>query len=121
MAMEDLFIGGLLPGILMLGMLALLASRGGQDGATRTPFGSAEAVRSMGTRSGDRTSVVVMVALLGGYATPVESAALAALYAFIMQRFIHRDLPRIEMSCASLASRWAWSAVSWSSWLLRSD
>ena len=32
-------------------------------------------------------------ALLGGYATTSESAALAALYALIVQRFIHRDLP----------------------------
>ena len=29
--------------------------------------------------------VVVMTVLLGGFATPVEAAAVAALYAFIMQ------------------------------------
>jgi tripartite ATP-independent transporter DctM subunit len=36
---------------------------------------------------------VILGSLLGGLATVVESAALAALYAFIVQRFIHRDLP----------------------------
>jgi tripartite ATP-independent transporter DctM subunit len=40
--------------------------------------------------------VVVLTALLGGYATTSESAAIAALYAVIVQRFIHRDLPRFS-------------------------
>jgi C4-dicarboxylate transporter, DctM subunit len=39
--------------------------------------------------------VVVLTALLGGYATMSESAAIAALYALIVQRFVHRDLPRM--------------------------
>ena len=52
--------------------------------------------------------MVVLTALLGGYATPVESAALAALYALIVQRFIHRDLPssrdvvRVTSDCVGL-------------------
>jgi tripartite ATP-independent transporter DctM subunit len=37
--------------------------------------------------------VFVLTALLGGYATMSESAALAALYALVVQRAIHRDLP----------------------------
>jgi tripartite ATP-independent transporter DctM subunit len=52
--------------------------------------------------------VVVLVALLGGYATTSESAALAALYALIVQRFIHRDLPtwrdvlKVSSDCVAL-------------------
>jgi tripartite ATP-independent transporter DctM subunit len=38
----------------------------------------------------------VLTALLGGFATTSESAAIAALYALIVQRFIHRDLPTIK-------------------------
>ena len=46
--------------------------------------------------------VVVLIALLGGYATTSESAALAALYALIVQRFIHRDLATCaRCRCAS--------------------
>jgi tripartite ATP-independent transporter DctM subunit len=46
--------------------------------------------------------------LLGGYATTSESAAVAALYAVIVQRFIHRDLPsfgdivRVAGDCVAL-------------------
>jgi tripartite ATP-independent transporter DctM subunit len=52
--------------------------------------------------------VVVLWALLGGYATTTESAALAALYALIVQRFVHRDLPsfkdvvRVAGDCVAL-------------------
>jgi C4-dicarboxylate transporter DctM subunit len=98
MAMEDLFIGGLLPGILMLGMLALYSVREAiRTSAKRTPFVASEAGAAMWNAKWEiGLPVVVMVALLGGYATPVESAALAALYAFIMQRFVHRDLPAMR-------------------------
>ena len=37
--------------------------------------------------------MVVLVAYFGGWATLVETSALAALYAFVTQAFIHRDLP----------------------------
>ena len=52
--------------------------------------------------------MVVLWALLGGYATTSESAAVAALYALIVQRFIHRDLPsfghvvRVAGDCVAL-------------------
>ena len=52
--------------------------------------------------------VVVLWALLGGYATTSESAAIAALYALIVQRFIHRDLAtfkdvvRVAGDCVAL-------------------
>lgn len=94
-AMEDLFIGGLLPGTLMLVMLAVYGVREGlKSGAARPKFVASEALASLWNAKWEiGLPVVVITALLGGYATPVESAALAALYAFIMQRFVHRDLP----------------------------
>lgn len=97
-AMEDLFIAGLLPGLLMLGMLAAYSVREAvRTGASRVPFAAGEAAASIWNAKWEiGLPVVVMVALLGGYATPVESAALAALYAFIMQRFVHRDLPAMR-------------------------
>ncbi|HUR21852.1 MAG TPA: TRAP transporter large permease subunit [Vicinamibacterales bacterium] len=97
-AMEDLFIGGLLPGLLMLGMLAAYSVREAvRTGAARTPFEAREAGAALWNAKWEiGLPIVVMVALLGGYATPVESAALAALYAFIMQRFVHRDLPSMR-------------------------
>ena len=48
------------------------------------------------------------VALFGGFATPVEAAALTALYAFIIETLVHRDLkltrdvPRVMAECGLL-------------------
>lgn len=93
-SMEDLFIGGMLPGILMLVMLSAYGVREAiRSGAARSPFVGREAVAALWNAKWEiGLPVVVMTVLLGGYATPVESAAVAALYAFIMQRFIHRDI-----------------------------
>jgi tripartite ATP-independent transporter DctM subunit len=52
--------------------------------------------------------IVVLVVLLGGFAKPVEAAAVAALYALIVQRFIHRDIAsnrdvvRVFTECVAL-------------------
>jgi tripartite ATP-independent transporter DctM subunit len=109
-ALEDLFIGGFLPGLLLIGLVALLGIREGYaTGGRRIPFRWAEARRALWEAKWEvLMPVVVLVALLGGYATPVESAALGALYALIVQRFIHRDLPsagavvRVTGDCISL-------------------
>jgi tripartite ATP-independent transporter DctM subunit len=95
LSMEDLFIGGALPGLMMLTLLSVYGIREAlQQGAHRAPFAMGEALGALWEAKWEiGLPVVVMTALLGGYATPVESAAVAALYAFIMQRFVHRDLP----------------------------
>jgi tripartite ATP-independent transporter DctM subunit len=109
-AIEDLFIAGLLPGLLMLGLVAALGVREAlRTGAPRTPFRIGEALGAFWEAKWELLlPVVVLVALLGGYATMAESAALAALYALIVQRFIHRDLPsardvlRVASECVAL-------------------
>ena len=51
---------------------------------------------------------VAFVGLFGGFATPVEAAALTAVYAFVVEVFIHRDLslrrdvPRVMAECGLL-------------------
>jgi tripartite ATP-independent transporter DctM subunit len=109
-AIEDLFLGGLLPGLLMLGLIAALGVREAvRSGAARTPFNAAEAAVALWQAKWEMLlPVVVLSALLGGYATTAESAALAALYALIVQRFVHRDLPtwhdvlRVASECVAL-------------------
>jgi len=52
--------------------------------------------------------VVASVALFGGLATPVEAAAATALYAFLIEAVLHRDLkifrdvPRVMTECGLL-------------------
>jgi tripartite ATP-independent transporter DctM subunit len=109
-ALEDLFIGGFLPGMLMIGLMAGLGIREGfVTKSRRVPFRVNEAAAAFWEAKWEvLMPVVVLVSLLGGYATPVESAALAALYALIVQRFIHRDLPsarevvRVTGDCIAL-------------------
>jgi tripartite ATP-independent transporter DctM subunit len=97
-AIEDLFIGGLLPGLLMLALVASLGVRAAlAAGARHAPFHAAATVGAVWEAKWElMLPVVVLAALLGGYATMSESAALAALYALIVQRFVHRDLPRMR-------------------------
>jgi tripartite ATP-independent transporter DctM subunit len=94
-AIENLFIGGLLPGLLMLGLVAALGVRQSiRSNARRAAFSASEAASALWQAKWELLlPVVVLFALLGGYATTSESAALAALCAVIIQRFIHRDLP----------------------------
>jgi tripartite ATP-independent transporter DctM subunit len=93
-AIEDLFIGGIVPGVVLLSLVALLGVREAvKSGATRTPFRLSEVGAALWAAKWELLlPIVVLWALLGGYATTSESAALAALYALIIQRFIHRDL-----------------------------
>ncbi len=105
----DLFLGGLLPGLLMLGLLAALGIREGlRSGAGRVPFRWSEAGAAAWNAKWELLlPAVVLGSLLGG-ATTVQSSALAALYALLVQRFVHRDLPsfgdlrRVMSDCISI-------------------
>ena len=108
--LTDLFIGGILPGLMMLGLMAALGVREAlKSNARRTSFDARAAGAALWEAKWELLlPVVVLTALLGGLATTVESAALAALYTFIVQRFIHRDLPtmrdvlRVVADCVAL-------------------
>jgi C4-dicarboxylate transporter, DctM subunit len=109
-AIEDLFIGGLVPGFLMLGLLAALGVREAvKSHAARSPFRWAELGAALWEAKWEMAlPFVVLWALFGGYATTSESAAIAALYALIVQRFVHRDVPsfkdvvRVAGECVAL-------------------
>jgi C4-dicarboxylate transporter, DctM subunit len=109
-SIEDLFIGGLLPGLLMLGLLAVLGVREGViTHAERRPFRIGEARAALWEAKWELfLPVFVVGAFLGGIATLVESAPLAALYTLVVQRYIHRDLPtwndvlRVAADCVAL-------------------
>lgn len=90
---RDLFIGGFLPGVLMLaGLAALCVREGVRTGSPRQPFTLAEAISATWEAKWELLLPVVIIASLLVGATTVQSAALAALFTLIVQRFIHRDL-----------------------------
>jgi C4-dicarboxylate transporter DctM subunit len=89
----DLFIGGFLPGALMLGALAAMGVREGLvSKRPRQQFTVREAAASAWVAKWELIlPVVIIIALFTG-STTVQTSALAALYAFVVQRFIHRSL-----------------------------
>ncbi len=93
-SIEDLFIGGLLPGLLLIVLIAAWGVREGlRGGARRSRTSVAEIGRAVWAGKWELLlPVVILFAIFSGVATLVESAALAAFYAFIVQCVIHRDL-----------------------------
>ncbi len=92
-AIGDLFVGGLLPGLVMLALLALLGVREGiASGSSRTPFRFAEAVRAAWQAKWEMLMPVVILGSLFGGATTVQSSALAALFALLVQMFVQREV-----------------------------
>ena len=92
-AIGDLFVGGLLPGLVMLALLALLGVREGiASGSGRTPFRPGEAARAAWHAKWELLMPVVILGSLLGGATTVQSSALAALFALLVQTFVQREL-----------------------------
>ena len=91
---EDLFIGGVLPGILLTTMIAAWGVREGvMSGAARHPFRAREAGAALWDAKWELAMpLVVLVSMFSGIATAVEAAALTACYALLIQTVIHRDL-----------------------------
>jgi tripartite ATP-independent transporter DctM subunit len=105
---ENLFIGGLLPGILLTAMIAAWGVREGLlFGTTRQPFRAREAWASLWDAKWELAMpFVVLVSMFSGIATAVEAAALTACYALLIQTVVHRDLVirrdllRVFVECA---------------------
>ena len=91
---QDVFIGGILPGVLLTAMVSAWGVREGiVSGAGRYPFRGSEAFASAWAAKWELAMpVLVLVAMFSGLATAVEASALTALYALVAQAFIHRDL-----------------------------
>jgi tripartite ATP-independent transporter DctM subunit len=105
---EDLFIGGLLPGILLTSMIAAWGVREGlSSGAVRQRFQAGEAGAALWAAKWELAMpAVVIVSMFSGIATAVEAAALTACYALFIQTVVHRDLRtmrdllRVFVECA---------------------
>jgi tripartite ATP-independent transporter DctM subunit len=91
---QKMFLGGIGPGILLVALTAWWGIRSGprrQSGAG--PFDIPEALGAVGEAKWELLlPAVALVALFGGFATPVEAAAVTALYAFVVETFVYRDL-----------------------------
>ena len=93
-AIPDMFLGGILPGTLLVVLTAWWGIYCGPRGAAALPaFDARVALRAVWTAKWELAlPVVALVALFSGHATPVEAAAITALYAFVVEVVIYRDL-----------------------------
>jgi C4-dicarboxylate transporter DctM subunit len=91
---ENLFLAGIFPGILIVaGVAAFSALRGRQGGVQRTPFDGRATLAAVWRAKWDLfLPVFVLLSLLAGMATLVEAAALTAAYAIFIEVVIHRTL-----------------------------
>ncbi len=93
MTIEKMFLGGLGPGVLLVAMAIWLGIRlGPKQRDARRAFDRLEAGRAIWAAKWELLlPIVALGALFGGFATPVEAAAVTAFYAFIVETFLMRD------------------------------
>lgn len=106
----QLFLGGLVPGLLMILVVAIYGMVvGRRRQVPRQPFRPREAFRALWEAKWDLgLPALVVIAVASGYATVVEAAALGCAYALTVEmavfKDIHpwRDLPRVLVVAATL-------------------
>ncbi len=91
-AVGDLFLAGVLPGLMIAGVLCVYSI--GMEGLkAKVRFDAVEARASL---KAGFWSLMLPVLILGsiysGFATPTEAAALGVVYALVVELWVHRDL-----------------------------
>jgi len=94
-SIDSLFLAGLLPGLLLIVALSIYSLyRGRKDNVSVDRFsirGIVSAIR--GAAWEVPLPIVVLGGIYSGIITVMEAAALTALYAFVVEVFIYRDIP----------------------------
>jgi tripartite ATP-independent transporter DctM subunit len=108
--LQQIFLGGLIPGAVLVALTAIwgVMQAPAKDSA-RAPFDAKVFRRAAWAAKWELLlPVVALVSLFGGFATPVEAAAITAFYALIVETVIYRDLkigtdiPRVMAECGLL-------------------
>src|SRR4029077_5284436 len=107
---ERMFLGGLGPGVLLVAMAIWLGIwLGPKQRESRPRFDRVEAARAVWAAKWELLlPIVALVSLFGGFATPVEAAAVTAFYAFVVETFVMRDfkgpreISRVMAECGLL-------------------
>jgi tripartite ATP-independent transporter DctM subunit len=110
LSVVDLFIGGLVPGaLLIIGVAAWGARSGVIAGTERSRFRPREAAAAVWEAKWEiLLPIVVLTSYLGGYTTLMEASAIGVLLAIVIECFVHRelsfwrDIPRIAVECVTL-------------------
>lgn len=103
----DLFIAGILPGILcglaLMVTVSILAARKGYPKGVFPGF-RALALSALAAIPGLMTAIIIVVGILGGVFTPTESSAVAIVYTLVIGIFVYRSLGLKEFKAAVVNS-----------------
>jgi tripartite ATP-independent transporter DctM subunit len=104
--LEDLFVAGIVPGILLVVAVAAWAAwRGVAGGAARTSFSGREYFAALWDAKWEvLLPFIVMFGIFGGYATLVETAALTVLYSLVLECVVFKELPWRDVVRVSIDS-----------------
>jgi len=95
--MRDMFLGGIVPGLVLVAATVAWGIRTGPSATERPAFDARAAWRAAWDAKWELALPLVAIgALFGGFATPVEAACITALYAAFTQIVAHRDLAPIR-------------------------
>ena len=109
-AIDSLFIGGCLPGLLMVTLVAGYGVfQGVRHDAVRTTFSWREARRATWEAKWELAlPFLVLFGLFGGFGTLVEAGAITVVYAFVVECFVLRtfspvrDFARATLECVTV-------------------
>jgi tripartite ATP-independent transporter DctM subunit len=109
-AIPDIFIAGIVPGLAMVGAVCLYSVRAGIAANVRPlTFDIGEALAALWNAKWEvLLPVVALAGIFSGRTTLAEAAAMTVAYALVLQTVIHRDvsiprdLPRILIRCAAM-------------------
>jgi tripartite ATP-independent transporter DctM subunit len=93
-SIDKLFLAGILPGMLMVGVLAIYSVIVGvRSDVKKTEFDLSEALDALWQGKWElMVPVVVLVSIYGGFVTITEASAIAAIYVLIVEVFIIKDI-----------------------------
>jgi len=95
-SITDMFIAGILPGILIGALLIIYSYLYGRKHGLKDrtePFNGKKALRTIwGAIPALINPIIILGGIYGGFFTPTEAAAVAAVYAFICGTLIYREL-----------------------------
>ncbi len=91
---DELFLAGIVPGLVLLVMLGIYAaSTGAKFGVHRHPFTWHVALKAARGAVGDiLLPILIVVGIFGGYVTVSEAAACTALYVLLLETVVHRTI-----------------------------
>jgi tripartite ATP-independent transporter DctM subunit len=91
---DQLFVAGILPGLVLMFMLGVYAALTGKRFRVHHhPFAWHVALRALRSAFGDiLLPVLIIVGIFGGFVTVSEAAACTALYVLVLEAFIHKSI-----------------------------